>query len=74
METVLNKKTLVPVGAMAVVFSAAALITTIYNQGNANASQIQEAKIQQQSDMDKVDNKLNKISDKLDRLIEKNLF
>lgn len=71
-QTILSEKTLVPVGILAILFGAAMWLTTIWKQGEANATQIQEVKTNQMRDIDKIYEKLDKISDKLDQLIEKN--
>jgi formyltetrahydrofolate synthetase len=69
--TTLSEKTLIPIGAIVLVFGASAWLTTVWKQGDANAAQISEVKANQLRDIDKLYEKLDKISDKLDALIEK---
>lgn len=69
--TILTQRTLVPVGIVTIVFGASMWLTSVWKQGEANAAQIQEIKLQHDKNIDKVYQQLEKISDKLDRLIEK---
>lgn len=71
MKTILTENTLIPISAIVLVFGASAWLTTVWKQGEANAAQIQEIKASQSTDMDKIDYKLEKINEKIDRLLEK---
>jgi hypothetical protein len=61
---ILDEKTLVPVTVVGVVFGAAMWLTSMWKQGEVNAAQIQELKTD-------IATKLDKIEAKVDRLIEK---
>jgi hypothetical protein len=69
--TKLDSSTLIPLGALSLVFGAAMWLTSIWKQGEANASQIQEVKHDQEKNLDKVYQKLEKIDGKIDQLMEK---
>lgn len=71
-RTILSQETLVPIGLIGVIFGAAMWLTSIWKQGEANASQIVEVKQNHDKNMDRIYDKLEKIADKLDHLIEKN--
>lgn len=68
---VLTKDTLMPIGAVIVIFGAATWITTIFVQGQANAAQIKEIKETQIRDVDRIYEKLERIEHKIDVLKEK---
>jgi hypothetical protein len=70
-QSIISEKTLVPLGAIALIFGAAMWLTSIWRQGEANTARIQEVKQDQARDIDKVYTELNRISEKLDHLIEK---
>ena len=67
---VLTQNTLIPLSAIMVVVGATGWLTTVWRQGEANAAQIQEVKVTQKADNDRLFDELHRISDKLDRLIE----
>jgi len=65
--SIFSEKTLLPVSVLSVIFGGAVWLTTIWLKGEANAAEIVEFK-------DQVGKKLDRIEDKLDRIIEKNGF
>lgn len=67
----LTESTLIPISAIGLIFGAAAWVTTIYKQGEANAKEIAEIKDARSHDIEKIEVKLDRINDKLDRLIER---
>jgi hypothetical protein len=69
--TVLTRETLIPIGFLTLVFGAAMWLTSMWKQGEVNASQIKEIKVDQERNNDKIYDRLGRIEDKLDRLIEK---
>jgi hypothetical protein len=71
MKTILTENTLIPISAIVLVFGASAWLTTVWKQGEANASEIKDIKQTQTNDMEKIDYKLEKINEKIDRLLEK---
>lgn len=62
--SIISNNTLIPLSAASVIFFAAMWVTSISEQGKANAAQIQEVKVD-------ISEKLDKIEAKVDRLIEK---
>jgi len=70
-KSILDEKTLIPIGAVTLIFGAAVWLSSVWYQGDVNAAQIQELKSNQDRDMDKVYEKLDKIDSKIDRLMEK---
>lgn len=71
MKTILSENTLIPLSALVVFFGFAAWLTKIDYTGAANAAEIKDIKAAQTADMDKIDYKLEKINEKIDRLLEK---
>jgi len=70
-KSILDEKTLIPIGAVTLIFGAAVWLSSVWYQGDVNAAQIQEIKATQERDLDKVYEKLDKIDSKIDRIIEK---
>jgi formyltetrahydrofolate synthetase len=68
---VLSERTLIPISAISLVVGASMWLTSVWKQGEANAAQIQEMKANQAHDNDRIYDQLEKINEKLDRLIEK---
>ena len=69
--TSINEKTWIPLGAVVVVFGAAAWLTSVHKQGEANANEIIEIKQASEKSSDKIEKKLERIDEKIDRLLEK---
>jgi hypothetical protein len=67
-KTILGSDTLIPIGAVSVVFGACIWLTTIWAQGNANAMSIAEVKVQREKDVDKLDQRLERIDNKLEEI------
>lgn len=67
--TTLTESTLIPIGAVVLVFGFAMWMTKIFYQGEANAQDISSIKAQTIHDIDKIDKKLERIEDKVDRLL-----
>jgi hypothetical protein len=65
--SIFSEKTLIPASVLSVIFGGAMWLTTIWVKGEANAAEIAEFK-------DTVWKKLDRIEDKLDRIIEKKGF
>lgn len=70
-DAVLTEKTWIPLGAVVIIFGAAAWLTSVHKQGEANASEIVEIKQANEKSSDKIEKKLEKIDEKVDRLLEK---
>jgi hypothetical protein len=70
-KTILSSDTLVPIGVLGLVFGACVWLTTMYSQGVVNAAQIVEIKADHEKSVDKIHEKLTKIEDKLDLIMEK---
>jgi hypothetical protein len=70
-KSILDEKTLIPIGAVSLIFGAAVWLSSVWYQGDVNAAQIQEIKATQERDLDKVYNKLEKIDSKIDHIMEK---
>jgi hypothetical protein len=65
--SIFSEKTLIPVSVLGVIFGGAVWLTTIWVRGDANAADLIEFK-------EAVGKKLDRIEDKLDRIIEKKGF
>ena len=70
-KTVLNQDTLMPIGAVTIIFGACIWLTSIWKQGEVNAAQIVEMKSENEKSIDRMYEKLTKIEDKIDLLMEK---
>lgn len=70
-KVILNERTLIPVGAIAAIIGASMWLTNIWFQGEANAQQIEEVKATEALHYEKIDVKLDKMNDKIDRLLER---
>jgi hypothetical protein len=68
---ILSEKTLVPVSAISLIIAASMWLTSIWRQGEANAAQISDVKAIQLRENDKIYRELEKINDKLDRMMER---
>jgi len=66
----ITENTLIPLSAIALVFGAAMWLTTIFRQGEANANEIKEIKESKSHDLEKIETKIDKINDKVDRLLQ----
>jgi len=67
----INEKTWIPLGAVVIIFGAAAWLTSVHKQGEANANEIVEIKQDNEKYLDKIEKKLERIDEKVDRLLDK---
>jgi len=67
----ITPSTFIPIGAVIVVFGAAAWLTSVYRQGEVNANEITQLKQDNEKSLDKIEEKLERIDQKVDRLLEK---
>lgn len=70
-KTILSNETLVPVGMLSIIFGFCMWLTTVWATGQDNSKDISEMKIQRRVDMEELKKEIDKISEKLDRLIER---
>lgn len=65
-KSIIDEKTLLPVGSIVILFGFCAWLTTVFAQGLENRTDIQEIKSDRLRDMDKIDQRLEKIDQKLE--------
>ena len=70
-QKVIDKSTLVPIGALVLAFTIAAFITKVAAEEAALKEEFKEHKEVQSKEIDKVYHQLENINSKVDRLIER---
>jgi hypothetical protein len=68
MKTLLNESTLMPVSLVIIVIAVAAWMTKIEQNANATGIELKEFKGDTKASYERIDNKLEKMDEKIDRL------
>jgi len=71
MSSHISDKTWIPIGSIAVVFGASMWITAVWLQGVANAEELKSFKEDVSKKDDKIYYKLEKMDEKIDKILEK---
>jgi hypothetical protein len=70
-RTILNNETLIPVGMISIIFVFCMWLTNVWANGQSNTRDISEIKIQRKEDITEIKTQLEKLNEKMDRIINK---
>lgn len=69
-RTVLNQETLIPIGAVVLLFSFSAWMTTVWANGIQTKEQLLKLEERQEREIDKTNYQLEKLNSKMDELLK----